>query len=300
MSKKLCSRTECLYHDVVELILERAPATSLMRFKAVPKQWKSTIESPFFQERQYKHRQQSGDPDVLMVSVFVYEDGFTDPEDVEQISEIECLRTLVVGSSSSLQIPTPWDNTYYFVAESSCDGLVCLYFPDRSGFVVNPTTRWHRVLPLSGYNQLIIDTGKTILFEPGFGKDKFTGRYKAVWLYNSSELSLEDGTATTCEVFDFTTNAWRYVTPSAPYRIFSRDPAFVDGSLYWFTVDCPETQVISLDLHTEAFQVIPVTPFANAKPEKFNMCNLDDRLSIPGRATSTFGWGQRENRSGGA
>jgi len=36
----------------------------------VSKQWKSIIESPFFQQRQLTERQQSGDPDVLMVSIW--------------------------------------------------------------------------------------------------------------------------------------------------------------------------------------------------------------------------------------
>lgn len=32
-------------HDVVELILEKLAVKSLLRFKSVSKQWKSTIES---------------------------------------------------------------------------------------------------------------------------------------------------------------------------------------------------------------------------------------------------------------
>ncbi|EOA36748.1 hypothetical protein CARUB_v10012586mg [Capsella rubella] len=86
----------------------------------------------------------------------------------------------------------------------------------------------------------------------GFRKDKFTGTYKPVWLYNSSKFSLEN--ITTCEVFDFTTNAWRSC--------------------------CVETIIISLDLHTEAFQVIPIAPFANAQHDLFTMCDLDNRLCV--------------------
>ncbi|XP_010477784.1 PREDICTED: F-box/LRR-repeat/kelch-repeat protein At1g09650-like [Camelina sativa] len=291
MKKKLrLLHMESLPHHVVEHILERAPAKSLLRFKAVSKQWKSTIESRIFQERQLKHRQQSGGPDVLMVSVLRYEDGCSDPD--MKPSGIESLRTLVLGSSSSVKIPTPWENQYHFVSRTSCDGLVCLYSPLRTGFVVNPTTRWHRVLPLSNYQQLLIGVGEDTFFDQffglsfllknkffslGFGKDKFTGTCKPVWLYNSAELGLEN--ATTCEVFDFSTNSWRYVTHPAPYRVTCHDPAYVDGSLYWFT-DCLETQLLSLDLHTEAFQVICKAPFANVRPHKMVMSNLDNRLCV--------------------
>ncbi|ESQ29909.1 hypothetical protein EUTSA_v10012265mg, partial [Eutrema salsugineum] len=244
------------------LILERLAVNSLLRFKAVSKQWKSTIESPVFEERQLKKRQQSGDPDVLLVS------GCPHPPDIES------LRTLVLGSSSSVKIPTPWEkenNTQYFVSFDSCDGLVCLYHHKQSGFVVNPTTRWFRPLPLCQFQQLMIDLRESYFelghsfFKLGFGKDISRGTYKLIWLYNSLEIGLEN--ATTCEVFDFSTNAWRYVTPASPYRIAGcADPVFVHGSLHWFT-ECQETKVLFFDLHTEAFQVVSKASFA-ANPER--------------------------------
>ncbi|KAG7564675.1 F-box associated domain type 1 [Arabidopsis suecica] len=279
-SKKHCLRMmESLPHDVVELILERLPGNSLLRFKAVSKQWNSTIQCQLFQERHLAQRQQLGDPDVLMVSLR--------REDVIN-PDIESLTTLVLGSSSSpVKIHTPWEkeNTDYLVSHSSCDGLVCLYNLHHSGFVVNPTTRWYRPLPVCELQQLIIDLRDSFyllgygLYKLGFGKDKFTGTYKPVWLYNSLEIGLEN--ATTCEVFDFTTNAWRYVTPAAPYRVVHfPHPVYVDGSLHWFT-DCQETKVVSFDLHTEAFQVISKAPFAkNVNPFDIVMCNLDNRLCV--------------------
>uniref|UniRef100_M4DJM3 F-box domain-containing protein n=1 Tax=Brassica campestris TaxID=3711 RepID=M4DJM3_BRACM len=169
MSKQECMSMEpLLYHDVVECIMEMLPVKSLLRFKAVSKQWQSTIESRYFQKSQLNHREQSRDRDVLM--------------------------------------------------------------------------------------------------------DKFTGINKPVWLE-----------ATTCELFDFSTNTWRFITTaSAPYWISSYyDPVYVDGKLHWFT-QCKETKVLSLDLHTETFQVISNVPFANVVPYNNNivMCNLDNRLSV--------------------
>ncbi|CAH2038417.1 unnamed protein product [Thlaspi arvense] len=281
--QRCCLRIPSLPHDVVELILERVPVKSLGRFKAVSKQWKSTIEDPFFQHRQLKQRQQSGDPDVLMVSVHRSDD--IDYKDMETLS------TLVLGSTATVNIPIPWEKKIHlasvggccgFLASyGSCDGLVCLYSHFFAGFVVNPTTRWYRPLPLCQMQQLIADLGLDAYMDLGhdfsnlgFGKDRFTGTYKPVWLYNSSEK------ATTCEVFDFTTNAWRYVTPAAPCRVVGPlDPVFVDGSLHWFTA-CEETKVVSFDHHTEAFHVICKAPFANVHPSKMGMCNLDDRLCV--------------------
>ncbi|KAL1197099.1 F-box/LRR-repeat/kelch-repeat protein [Cardamine amara subsp. amara] len=275
--KQRCLRMESLPQDVVEHILERLAVNSLLRFKSVSKQWKSIVESTSFQKRQFKLREQSGDPDVLMVSA-----GPND--DINPF--FDALRTLELGSSSAVKIPTDWDweKTPYLVSHGSFDGLVCLYYHKISGFVVNPTTRWYRPLPLCHLQQLILSLGDSYYqlkhshSKLGFGKDKFTGTYKLVWLYNSSEISLEN--ATTCEVFDFSTNAWRYVTPAAPYRVVGGpDPVYVDGSLHWFT-ECKETKILSFDLHTEAFQVISKAPFANVHADMMVMCNLDNRLCV--------------------
>ncbi|WZZ11129.1 hypothetical protein YC2023_097050 [Brassica napus] len=172
-----------LHHDLVERIMEMLPVKSLLRFKAVSKQWQSTIESRYFQKSQLNHREQSRDPDVLM--------------------------------------------------------------------------------------------------------DKLTGIYKPVWLYNAVGPGREE--ATTCERFDFSTNTWRFITTaSAPYWISSYyDPVYVDGKLHWFT-QCKEPKVLSLDLHTENFQVISNVPFANVVPYNNNivMCNLDNRLSVSQKTMS--------------
>ncbi|XP_020869286.1 LOW QUALITY PROTEIN: F-box/LRR-repeat/kelch-repeat protein At1g09650 [Arabidopsis lyrata subsp. lyrata] len=117
----------------------------------------------------------------------------------------------------------------------------------------------------------------------GFGKDKITGTYKPVWLYSSLEIGLENArfsTLTTCEVFDFNTDAWRYVSPAAPYRVFGNSkPICIDGSLHWFN-DCEETKILSFDLHTETFQVVSKAPFTNVNAFDIVMCNLDNRFCV--------------------
>ncbi|KAL1221193.1 F-box protein [Cardamine amara subsp. amara] len=268
------TNTEPLPHDVIEHILEKLDVKTVLKFKLVSKQWNSTIQSRWFQERQLIHRKQSGNPDVLLVSILT-----------NSIS-LEAMRTLVLGSSVSLKIPTPWENIYYNVGNYSCDGLVCLYdaLVSNPNIVVNPSTRWHRAFPYSTY-QLLKMRGK--LKESahlGFGKDKINGTYKPVWLYNSDELCLNNknnNAPTVCEVFDFTSNAWRYVVPASPYPIYSwQDPVYLDGSLHWFTKD--ETMVLTLDLQSETFQVMSKTPFVRRKDSrrKVGMCNLADRLCV--------------------
>ena len=200
---------QLLPDDVVELILERLPVVSLLRFKSVSKTWKSTIESPSFKQRQLMiTRRKSRGPDVVYVT------GFGNEED--QIKEEEA--NIVVGSCviRSIKFPTSSNEVCY----GTCDGLVCLFSNRHPSVVFNPATRWRRSFPLPRVQPLIIShfKARSNLFcytqEPqlGFGKDKVRGTYKPVWLFNSSEFDLDN--ATTCEVFDFTTNAWRYVLPA--------------------------------------------------------------------------------------
>ncbi|KAG2269248.1 hypothetical protein Bca52824_063803 [Brassica carinata] len=218
---------ELLPHDVVEYILERLDAKTLLKFTAVSKQWKSSIiQCRSFQTRQMLHRKQSGKTDVVLVSL--YDGSGSNPN-------IEALRTLVVGSTVSVTIPTSWENKFYQAF-------------DRIRQLVSRS--------------------------PGFGKDKINGTYKPVWLYNSAEV-----------VFDFTTNAWRYIVPASPYLIYhSQDPVHCDGSLHWFTKG-DETNILALDLHTETFQVIPRPPFLHSLLLLIEsiICSIHDRLCVSER-----------------
>lgn len=69
---------ELLPHDVVELILERLPVESLLRFRSVSRNWKSTIDSQRFKERQLICRRESRGPDVLCVQLTDYADESDD------------------------------------------------------------------------------------------------------------------------------------------------------------------------------------------------------------------------------
>lgn len=270
--KKYRSSLELLPYDVVELILERLTVKSLLRFKSVSNVWKSIVESRPFQERHLICRRQSRGPDVLFVSLKYYgDDGLSIHAP-----------TIVFRSSISWAIRFPISGSMF--CYGNCDGLVCLYCLYTPSIVVNPATKWYRSFPLSTYQQLVIKRYKRKYFrfptfELGLGRDKFTGTYKPVWLYNSSEYGLDN--VTTCEVFDFSTNAWRYVVPASPYPISAyHKPVYLDRSLYWLT-ECEETKMISFDLHTETFQVLCKAPFGLiAGPRNPTICILDNRLCV--------------------
>ncbi|CAA7036152.1 unnamed protein product [Microthlaspi erraticum] len=267
---------ESLPDDVIEHIRERLDVKALNKFKSVSKQWKHTIESPSFQKRQLLRRKQSGDPHVLLVST----------HDVFLHTDVEPLRTLVVGSSASVKIPNPWkkNKKFYEVCKNSCDGLICLYNRYDPSIVFNPTTRWHRTFPLCNYQLEALERMSEFPpLSPGFGKDKINGTYKTVWLYNIRDnLIMHTTRKTICEVFDFTTNAWRGVARSSREQIrYTQAPVYVDGSLHWFTRS--EYKVLSLDLHTLTFKVMSNTPFlhgSHSDSSEVTMFSLDGRLCV--------------------
>ncbi|KAG2304573.1 hypothetical protein Bca52824_033224 [Brassica carinata] len=268
-----------LPHNVVELILERLSVRTLLRFRCVSKTWKTTTDSQTFQKQQLiRRRRQSGDADnVLFVCILDYSDY-----------EARRMR-IMLGSQVIFTIMLPF--TIIEVCHGSCDGLLCLADFFAPNFVINPVPGWHHSFPYSIFQKLVTEwynKGDYRISGPkiGFGKDKLRGTYKPVWLYNSSQFGLDN--VTTCEVFDFGTNTWRYVLPASPYRISGYHfILYLDGSLYWFTECEEETKVLSSCLQTETFQIFSKTPFAHllGKPSDFIISVLDNRLCV-----SKYAW----------
>ncbi|KAG7572367.1 F-box-like domain superfamily [Arabidopsis suecica] len=266
-----CEEEELLPHDVIELILETLPVEALFVSRFVSKKWKSTIDFRRFKERRLQRRRQSRGVHVLFLCV-----------NGENTLKRDDNRVFSFGSSVARTGRIPYSGPLF--CYGSCDGIICLYGIHTPSIVVNPATGWHQNFPLCSYQELYIPRfdRKHVNFPSpklGLGKDKFTGTYKPVWFYNSSVFGLDN--ATTCELFDFTTNAWRFVVPASPYQINAyHKPVYLDGSLYWFT-DCEEPKVLSLDFHTETFQVICKAPFAHpCDPRQLTMCILDNRLCV--------------------
>ncbi|XP_048600513.1 F-box protein At1g11270-like [Brassica napus] len=267
-----------LPHDGVEVILECVPVKPLLRFRCVSKKWKLTIDSPGFKERQLMRRRQLRGPDVLIMSL-----SYDRPVRREGRG-----RKVVLSAASASRRRLGWNVSYTcgMFCAGSCDGLVCVYCLYVDSIVGNPATGWHRSFPLSNYQGLLIQRFKREGSDfpwpsLGFGRDKLSGTFKPVWLYNSSGFVLggaDKAVVTYCEVFDFSTNAWRYVVPASPYPINAyHKPVHLDGSLYWLTESEPPL-LLSFDLHTETFQVICKAPFAD--PRHITMCVLHNRLCL--------------------
>ncbi|CDY40725.1 BnaAnng05880D [Brassica napus] len=150
-------------HDVVvDQILEKLPVKSLLRFRAVSKQWRTEIESPRFQERHLRHQQKSRDPSILICHPRLEKRGKAS------------LRSLSVGATlvseeNHIRYPVASKREINVRTTRSCDGLACLY-SSTFIYVINPATRWHHfkhllklhITALTAFDALSWDSVKTI------------------------------------------------------------------------------------------------------------------------------------------
>ncbi|KAH0854885.1 hypothetical protein HID58_031349 [Brassica napus] len=170
LSKKRLSVKLLLPDDVIELILERLPVMSLLRFKSVSKKWKSTVEDRRFQERQLLCRKQSRGPDFLFMSL-------RDDDQIIKHAPIIFYRSEIVYNM--------WFRSLcWSICHGSCDSLVCLYDTRVGVVVANPATRWYQTFPLARIQHYMSRHGVSVSPSPklGFGKDKLNGTYKPTML----------------------------------------------------------------------------------------------------------------------
>ncbi|KAL0884880.1 hypothetical protein Bca101_008861 [Brassica carinata] len=273
-NEKRSTASSSLPNDVVEEIFIRLPVKTLIRFKSLSKQWSLRIKSHSFAE---KHLNMARSYQVNHPSLMLFPSQITNTEVEFQPFCLEGRRPL-----SDTQLSFPLGFLGWIQSSNSCDGLFCIQ-SSKSTYVVNPATRWFRPLPLSRY-QILNPTN--VPWKVGITAALVKAvHYKLVLLYNSFHISPNEG-VTTCEVFDFRANAWRYLTSTPNHSISSTKPESADGSLFWFTelYNYYEINVIAFDIHTEKFRLLPkfhpVTSNSLHYHYHCSMCILDDRLCI--------------------
>ncbi|CAL9246061.1 unnamed protein product [Arabidopsis halleri] len=141
--------TIMLPHHLVEKILEKLPIKSLIKFKCVSKEWKLTMMSQYFKER-HMISQRSHDPNILFVQ--------TNRNYSNAPTEI-CVNTLTLRSSVFVESRSyyPFCDSSFAIATKSCDGLICIYGFTQWIYVINPSIKWYRSLPLARFQNLIED-----------------------------------------------------------------------------------------------------------------------------------------------
>ncbi|KAG2319940.1 hypothetical protein Bca52824_013153 [Brassica carinata] len=282
-----------LPNELIEEIFLRLPVKVLIRLRSLSKQWKVTLESLSFAERQLKIAKQSR----LELMVIDSRLKRNPPPDIKVGFRTFCLESGSLLSFTRINISQGFDNC--ILVSGNCDGLFCIHSPKtQSIYVVNPATRWLRQLPPARFQILMHKFNPTLeewiamdsVFHLAFVKAA-AADYKLVWLYNSDRYNADPSCpnqgVTKCEVFDFRANAWRYLACTPSYRIFpTQKPAYANGSVYWLTEPHEgRTEVVDFDIHTETFRLLPkiIPAIASSDPSHIDMCTLDNHLCMSKR-----------------
>lgn len=136
--KKSCGHM--IPQEIIDEILVRFPVPSLVRFKAVSRDWRTTIESECFLERHYEfQKSRGGQARFLAVS------GDTRYNHLA----FDTLFFSTTGIVHEISAYPPVTPTHLFEGSKiseSCDGLFCLY-SDTCMSILNPATTCFRTLP---------------------------------------------------------------------------------------------------------------------------------------------------------
>lgn len=132
-------------HDIVDDILVRIPVKSLMRFRAVSREWRRTLESKYFVE---KHRRYQKSRQARIVTVTkIFKVAKRNERHYLGLENLSFTSTNGVVDSSPYRHISPFHLGRDYKICEPCDGLLCLYNRNRKFELVNPATTSRHILP---------------------------------------------------------------------------------------------------------------------------------------------------------
>ncbi|XP_028757948.1 F-box protein CPR1-like [Neltuma alba] len=232
--------------EIIINILKRLPVKSLLRFRAVCKDWRSLLKSPIFIEEHY-HRSACENPHLIFLVKHKSRDGsiFLLRHEMETVE-------LVEGMPAMASVGPP------FCIIGSSNGLLCVTLYRRVLLLLNPATREVRQVPRSTN-----DDEHRLYFGQGFGFSPVVRDYKIVTMYcHSDKIFHVDG----AEVYSLRTGSWKEVEFGVIRSVeLKSEPVTVNGAIFWLGLETEDHRhmIVSFDLATEVFTLIP-TPSSAA------------------------------------
>ncbi|XP_057767880.1 F-box protein CPR1-like [Salvia miltiorrhiza] len=222
--------------DLFRDILLRLPADSLLRFRAVCKDWRRTIDSSSFIKSHTLYQHHSHTPTLLLRdSVFcrLYSLSLHPPLTYAHLTRI---KTLVrTGVPLLRHLPT-----------TSCNGLLLIshYNFTKKWVVWNPLTREFHTLPEPDFHIDIPFAGV------GIGYDLSSDDYKVVKIY----YWYRDGKIVyTTLIYSLKTGSWKPIKDFPCDSILLRsEGVYLDGALHWLS----ENVIMALDLGIEEYRLV--------------------------------------------
>ncbi|XP_028752344.1 F-box/LRR-repeat/kelch-repeat protein At2g27520-like [Neltuma alba] len=208
--------------DIIRNILKRLPVKSLVRFRAVCKDWKNLLESPYFIAVHYHHSAHSNplvictdfspNPRYSRLCLVPYK---TETVEVERIPAMDSLRNLdrIIATREVRQVPRS--------AKDKALGW---------GFGLCPVVRDYKIV--------------------------------RIYATNRPSIKFDEDSRTHGEVFSLRTGSWKEVESGALRRLraFPCHPLTFNGAIFWLGWGEASVKIVSFDLTMDVFTLIP-TPF---------------------------------------
>ncbi|KAL5720639.1 hypothetical protein ACHQM5_013286 [Ranunculus cassubicifolius] len=211
---------------IIQEILSRSPAKSLLRFRCVCKAWRSLINDQEFINLQLLRSKERGATSII----FLHFQSFMFSVDPENPS------TKMVSMGTTSDFLAGGDLGFNILG--SCNGLLCIartYGDKRVLSLFNPSTRKG-----TSFTQ---EKDLEEMHGYGFFCDPTEGSYKFLLVSNYEAM-----------VYTFGENSWKTIG-TIPYDLsFLPKGILVHGSLHWFA---PECVVVAFNPTCEKFHEIP-------------------------------------------
>ncbi|TKY46612.1 F-box protein [Spatholobus suberectus] len=272
-NKKL-RKTVTLLQDLVEDILERLPAKSLVRFKSVARSWNALFKTNSFIRRH--SQRQNGSDERLMI---VHADPYVTPTHVVTLLSFSHRTLLHLPESQHSFLPYV---DHYFVYFYHCNGVIC--FSINSKITLwNPATREVKAVPAREARvRPAIPKRDVVLPHPilrlmtnrGFGADRNTFDDFKVVQFNVTFHSDNNNDAqplALVEVYSTRTDSWTVLcdvsandltNKLAPFSyndFVFHDGTYGNGVYHWLSFDC--TYILCFEFGSDRFRILD-TPTA--------------------------------------
>ncbi|XP_059644241.1 putative F-box protein At3g16210 [Cornus florida] len=253
---------QLLPENVVIEILLRLPVNSLIRARAVCKNWYTIIINPSFVSEHYDHPSNSA-------RLFVH-----------RYDEISSGYAFSLFPDQTLAgYPPAYQNVvvdmFFYMDVSLYNGILCLSSRNQSkGFALwNPATREFRSLPVFRLNF----PPDVVIFKEifGFGLDPITNDYKVVWIWDTLDSNEAIRGPYQAAVYTLSTDSWRYLGHVAtPYTTIynPQSNTCINGVHYWRTTNKENDHplILSFDMGNELFHNIRDIPSSHGVLASYN------------------------------
>lgn len=264
---------ERLPREIFFDILSRQPIMSLLDCKLVSKLWYTSIRHPLLANMHLNHVTEDD------LCLLLFSDWPKSKLQLVQVNQAEETRTIQT-------LKTTFDSVLpEFEVVGSCNGLVCLYnyFYDDPLYIYNPFSIEHKELPRFEASPHL-NICRTVF---GFGFHPKTKQYKVIKIvyYKQSNNDLVGGNP---EAFVLAlsdaTPTWRNIGKIDYELSGPTSEALVSGKLHWLSFvlvheEVRYREIISFDIETEEFQVVPRPSCGGLNQINYHLVTLRGCLS---------------------